>query len=176
MRREARQQYIRLFLLPLRVARSGRFGRDAKSQTLENKSAHQQPGNHPRKKQEIKHARTQAKPQVTSAEMVSIVSIAVRLITQSLLTSFVIFMRSIHTMVTTVAIMIDTSISIIFCMPMITRDEQRRCADDMRRIRQRVKMPAGGEYNAANKPAGLECTGVRFRYEFSPLDSGGRRT
>ena len=54
--------------------------------------------------------------------MVSIVSISVRLITQSLLTSFVIFMRSIHTMVTTVAIMIDTSISIIFCMPIITRD------------------------------------------------------
>ena len=103
---------IRFFLLPLRVARSGRFGRDAKSKTLENKSAHQQPGNHPRKKQEIKHARTQAKPQVTSAEMVSIVSIAVRLITQPLLTSFVIFMRSIHTMVTTVAILINTSIII----------------------------------------------------------------
>ena len=49
-------------------------------------------------------------------------SIAVRLITQSLLTTFVIFMRTIHTMVTTVAIMIDTSISIIFCMPIITRD------------------------------------------------------
>ena len=38
----------------------------------------------------------------------------------------------------------------------------------------RRNMPAGGGYNAANKPAGLECTGVRFRYEFSPLDSGGR--
>ena len=83
LRREARQQYIRFFLLPLRVARSGRFGRDAKSKTLENKSAHQQPGNHPHKKQEINHSRTQAKPQVTSAEMVSIVSIAVKLITQS---------------------------------------------------------------------------------------------
>ena len=83
LRREARQQYIRFFLLPLRVARSGRFGRDAKSKTLENKSAHQQPGNHPHKKQVINHSRTQAKPQVTSAEMVSIVSIAVKLITQS---------------------------------------------------------------------------------------------
>ena len=85
-------------------------------------------------------------------------------------------MRIIHTMVTTVTIMIDASISIIFCVPRITRDEQMRCADDMRIIRQQVNMPAGGEYNAANKPAGLECTGVRFRYEFSPFDSGGRRT
>ena len=71
---------------------------------------------HTKNKRSSIQSRTQAKPQVTSAEMVSIVSIAVRLITQSLLTSFVIFMRSKHTMVTTVAIMIDTSISIIFCI------------------------------------------------------------
>ena len=162
----------------MRVARSKRLGRDAKRQTLVNKSTHQQPGNHPHKKQEIKHSikdTSEASSHIGGNGQLSFNSSQTH---NSITTHIIRNIYAEHTHNGNHGSHDDRYIDQHHILNAYNhaRRADARCADDMRRICQQVKMPAGGEYNAANKPAGLECTGVRFRYEFSPLDSGGRRT
>ena len=65
------------------------------------------------KKQVVNHSRMQAKRQVTSAKMIRIILVVIRFITRTTITSLVLFIRRIHTMVITIIVSIDPTITII---------------------------------------------------------------
>ena len=65
--------------------------------------------------------------------MIRIMLVVVRFTTRTTITSLVLFLRRTHTMVITVIVSIDPTITRTILVPIITRDEQTRCADGMRR-------------------------------------------
>ena len=85
------------------------------------------------KKQVVNHSRMQAKRQVTSAKMIRIILVVIRFITRTTITTLVLCIRRIRTVEITIITGIDPTITRTILIPIITRDEQTRCADGMRR-------------------------------------------